>query len=65
MAELCLDCLNNIMNTNDPASKYILTWKKELCEECGEYKRVIIRMKYRYIAKEMFCEAIHNLRKLR
>ena len=53
MAELCLDCLNKIMNTNDPARKYILTWKKELCEECGMHKRVIIRMKYRYIANEM------------
>lgn len=39
MSELCLDCLNKIMRTNDPPRKYI--------------------------AKEMLCEAVHNLRKLR
>ena len=42
MAEFCLDCWNKINETNDSKCRYVLSFRKELCEECGELKRVII-----------------------
>lgn len=42
MAKFCLDCWNKINNTHDPAIKYILSEELEICEECGQMKRVII-----------------------
>ena len=56
MAEFCLECWNKINGTNDSAGKYILSDDLELCEECGNYRRVIIvarsayyMYKFRYI----------------
>ena len=45
MAEFCLDCWNKINHINDKKGKYILSYDLELCEGCGEYKRVIIAEK--------------------
>ena len=42
MAEFCLDCWNKINETNDTKWRFILSLRKEQCEECGQYKRVII-----------------------
>ena len=42
MAEFCLACWNRINKMNDPPVKYIFTNELELCEGCGEWKRVII-----------------------
>jgi len=42
MAEFCLDCWNKINETQDSKWRYLLSIGKELCEECGEFKRVII-----------------------
>ena len=52
MAEFCLDCYNKMMGTNDPARKYHISRELDLCEECGEYKRVIICIKRRYLIAE-------------
>lgn len=54
MAEFCLACWNKIMDTNDPPKKFILSRNLDLCEECGEWKPVIIRVKRRYLAGEWF-----------
>ena len=65
MAEFCLDCLNKINNTNDPARKYHLSWSRDFCEECGEYKRVIVRIRCRYILLDRLQELkenIHNIK---
>ena len=48
MAEICLDCWNKINNTNDTESKYILSEHLDLCEDCGEYKHVIIMERKAY-----------------
>ena len=40
MAEFCLDCWNKLNGTDDTEERYVFEW--ELCEECGEYKPVII-----------------------
>ena len=58
MSELCLDCYNKIMKTHDPRRKFIFSLHRDLCEECGQYKQVIIRVKWRYILKEEFTEII-------
>ncbi len=42
MAEFCLECWNKINETKDFSYRYVLSWRKELCEGCGEYKRIII-----------------------
>lgn len=42
MAEFCLDCWNKINETQDSKWRYLLSIRKELCEECGELRRVII-----------------------
>lgn len=58
MAEFCLDCWNRIVGTKDPPGKYIISREPDLCEECGQWKPVIVRVKWRYIAVEWFCERI-------
>jgi len=42
MAEFCLECWNKINNGKDDEKNYILSKELELCEECGEWKHVII-----------------------
>ena len=42
MAEFCLKCFNKINETNDDESKYIMSDDLDLCEECGEWKRVVV-----------------------
>ncbi len=52
LAEICLDCLNKINGTNDSAKKYIISKDCDLCEECGEWKRVVVvERKYYYLYK--------------
>lgn len=42
MAEFCLESWNKINDTNDGERKYILSKDLDLCEECGEWKNVIV-----------------------
>ena len=42
MAEFCLECFNKINETTDDESKYIMSDYLDLCEECGEWKRVVV-----------------------
>ena len=42
MAEFCLECLNKLDNTQDSKWRYVLSRDLELCEECGEFKRVVV-----------------------
>lgn len=48
MAEFCLECWNKINNTNYPAKKFILTDEYDLCEGCGELKKVVIMERRHY-----------------
>lgn len=45
MAEFCLDCWNRMNETNDPPKKYVISKELELCEGCGEWKPVIVKMR--------------------
>ena len=42
MAEFCTECWNELNDTNHSDKHFILSKDLELCEGCGEYKRVII-----------------------
>ena len=42
MAEFCLDCLNKLSNEKYSAFHYHISRDLDLCEECGEYKHVVI-----------------------
>lgn len=42
MAEFCLDCYNKRNNTNESERKYIVSKELDLCEGCGQIKRVVI-----------------------
>lgn len=42
MAEFCLDCWNEINESHDSKWRFVMSWNHELCEECGQLKRVIV-----------------------
>jgi len=52
MAEFCLECWNKIMGTEDPKQKFVLSRKPDFCEECRQWKPVIIRVRKRYLVAE-------------
>lgn len=41
MADFCVDCWNKIHGLKTPACGYVLSREEELCEECGEMKRMV------------------------
>ena len=61
MAEFCLDCWNKINKINDSKWRYALSWDKDLCEECGQYKRVIIVERFWSRVQKALVEAIENI----
>ena len=44
MAEICPECFNKICNKNYTEKDFILSDELDLCEECGQYKKVVIRV---------------------
>lgn len=58
-----MDCLNKITGLNESPKKYIISKEPGLCEECGELKPIVIRVKQRYIAAERFCDCIGYFKK--
>ena len=61
MAEFCLDCWNKINETHNSKWRYVLSWNKELCEECGQYKRIIIVERVWSRVQRTLAEAIVNI----
>ena len=51
MAEFCLDCWNALNGFDDPQESYVMSWGIELCEGCGEWKRVVIRKRKHYLLR--------------
>lgn len=45
MAEFCLDCWNKLSSKRFTEKDYVLSRKPDLCEECGEWKPVIVRVR--------------------
>lgn len=62
MAEFCLDCWNKLNEMNDSKRRYVLSWEKDLCEGCGEYKRVIIKERLWSVAQKGIAEIIENIK---
>ena len=48
MAETCLDCFNKTFRTNHTEKEVVLSDCLDLCEDCGEWKRVVICEKSRH-----------------
>ena len=42
MAEICFDCWNKQNNGKYKTKDFIISKELDICEECGEYKNVII-----------------------
>lgn len=53
MAEFCVDCINRINNTNYSKRSFIISKDLDLCEGCGELKRVVIARRSIYYARKM------------
>ena len=62
MAELCLECWNRINETHDSKWRYVLSWDRDLCEECGQYKRVIVAERFWSSAQWELIESMRNMR---
>ena len=46
MAEICLECWRKLSEQREPRWKYILSRELDLCEECSQWKRVIVRERF-------------------
>ena len=57
MAEFCLDCWNKLNQTNDSKWRYVISWQKDFCEGCAQYKRVIIKERIWSRVQRMIAEA--------
>ncbi len=53
MAEFCLDCLNKINGTNYDKSCFVLLKDLELCEECGQWKQVVVTRRQFYCTNKL------------
>ena len=42
MAEFCLECWCKLNGTRKDRWRYMLSLDKDLCETCGEFKRVVV-----------------------
>jgi len=62
MAEICLECWNKISETQESKWRYILSWDEELCEECGQYKRVIVAEWFWSRTQRSLAEMIGNIK---
>ena len=65
MAEFCLECWNKLMETNDPAEKYVLSKELDFCEECAQWKPVIVRIRRGYGAVQWLRDVTRRLRRPR
>ena len=45
MAEFCLDCWNKLNNSNFTEKEYVISRELDLCEECAQWKPVIIKIR--------------------
>ena len=53
MAELCPKCLNKLDGTHYPTWWYILSEELDFCEECRQWKRVVIMERRAFYRREL------------
>ena len=63
MAEFCLECWNKINETHDSKWRYVLSWEKDLCEECGQYRRVIVTERLWSRTQRKIAEVMENIQR--
>lgn len=70
MSEICLKCLNELLGTNYSKRKFIISKDLDLCEECGEWKNIVVARKKGYfwrrsrlLFNEIFCKKNNNWHK--
>lgn len=62
MAEFCLDCWNRINDKNDSRWRYVFSQETDLCEGCGQYKRIIVVERGWSRIQKLLVEGIENLK---
>ena len=60
MAEFCVSCWNELNGTDSPEEAYVLSWDYELCEGCGEYRRVIVAQRRHYYLRMLVNQFLHR-----
>ena len=60
MAEFCVSCWNELNGTNYPQEAYVLSRDYELCEGCGEYRRVIVSRRRHYSLRRLVNQFLHR-----
>lgn len=53
MAEFCHDCWDRIHGKHTDEKMYVMSKSRDLCEECGQWKSVIVRLRMRYVIKNI------------
>lgn len=48
MAEFCVDCWKRMNRETDQEDKYVLSDEPDLCEGCGAWKPVVVRLRIGY-----------------
>ncbi len=46
MAEFCAECFSKVFNEKATKRKYIFSKDPDLCDRCGEWKKVVVRIRY-------------------
>jgi len=62
MAEFCYKCWNEINNYDDPPEAYILSWDHDICEGCGQWKRVVIGNRKSLLAM-LFFKVLYKIKR--
>ena len=64
MAEFCRDCFLDMEGDDHFADKIILSRDPDICEGCGEWKRVVVDLRYRTLLDDIIDAVIdHRLKK--
>lgn len=58
MAEFCPNCWNELNGFDDPEEAYVLSRGYELCEGCGEWKRVVVFRRKSYLLRYLLSSLI-------
>ncbi|MBQ8002509.1 MAG: hypothetical protein IJ297_03610 [Clostridia bacterium] len=53
MAEFCMECLNKISETNFKEKDFIMSKNLDFCEECCQFKHVVVVSKKTYYLRKL------------
>lgn len=61
MAEFCPKCWNEWNQIDNPKEAYVLSWGLELCEGCGQWKRIVIMPRRHWILRYCVAELFRRI----